>query len=131
MKRSDRLSLITGALLAVFVVPVITATGTPELSDAERCGGGANGNTVQEQFTLTSAKHLWREFPAMRQAPGVEADERPARVIVFEDGYDLTRVALSKPQDRADVDTVVCLISDDGEVSLFTNVSRQGSRLAP
>ena len=131
MTRADWAGVFTGTALAIFIVPVIAVTAAPELSDAERCGGGANGNSVREQFTLASAKDLWREFPAMRQAPGIERDARPARVVVFDDGYDLGRVALGKPQDAGPVDTVVCVISDDGEISLFTSVSRQGSRLAP
>ena len=117
LNRAERLGAATGAMLALLLIPAVTTLGAPTMSDLGRCGGGTDSNVAREDFTLSGASSLWREFPATAQVPGLADDPRPAYVIVFANGYDLRDVAMAQPVDTAkDVDTVVCVIQSDGTV---------------
>lgn len=125
-----RLGVALGVLVALFTVPIVLVSAKG-MSDVEFCGGSPDKNVALEQFSITAAKDIWLEFPALARSPELESDT-PARVVVFKDGYDANEAGVvgNIGSRAATLDKVVCVIQADGTRTVYTNVSLQGSRFA-
>ena len=125
-----RLSILTGVLAALFMIPVYVTAATSDEAFA-KCGGNDRSNIARADFSIPATRDIWLEFPALLRAPELEAIESSARVIVFKPGFNLAETAvIGNGQPPRDVDSVICVIQSDGSFRLYTNVSLQGSRFA-
>lgn len=110
------------ALLAAAMGTQAATTPDPRLS---QCGADTPGNHVLVSFEIPSAGRIWDHFPAMGLAPELLSDGGPAFVAVFEGdytGYWMTKAGLTPEV----VQDVVCVVTGDGELNVYFNVSRAG-----
>jgi hypothetical protein len=140
LRPSDRPALLNlrggvmvGAFLAALVIPPLATSADSDSRTATQKCGASGSNVPTEVVNLQSGKNIWLEFPAMRRAPVLESDDAPATLVIFTSGYDLAQVGMGNgtPPPATAVGTVLCVIQEDGRVSLFTNVPTAGSRIAP
>ena len=126
----SRLSpIVLGVVLGLMVLAPM-ALGTEPSDQVVACGG--KGNKVVAEFELERARDIWQSLPAMLQTPELETDERPAHVVVFEDGFRTRDLAFAGPAEKpAKLDGVICVIQADGVMNIYSDVSRAGSAWAP
>jgi hypothetical protein len=114
------------ALGLAAIVPIASASG---LSDQARICG-AQGNIIQAEFDLPTAKSIWTRFPALGLTPELASDSRPAHVVVFKGAFDPSDLRFGRAGAPDRLERVVCVIQADGVVNLYTDVSRTGSGYA-
>lgn len=116
-------------IVAVFsAAPLVAAAvGTTTASDPrmEQCGAGRDGNAVIAAFDLATGAELLRVLPHMGDSPELERDTNSAFVVVFADGYVLPPMSGIGDHPR-EVDGVVCVVHADGDITLYSGVSRSG-----
>lgn len=122
MKRMILGPLATAVLLIGAVGTYAATTPDPRLS---QCGADTPGNRVLVSFEIPAAGRIWDYFPAMGMAPELLSDGGPAFVAVFDGdytGYWMTKAGLTPEV----VQDVVCVVTGDGELNVYFNVSRAG-----
>ena len=89
--------VVVGAALGVAAVGQVAGGGALAAA-VQHCGGG--GNTVQAAFEIKEARSIWDHLPALGITPELEADTRPAEVVVFAGPYKPTRWPSATAQRR-------------------------------
>ncbi len=121
-----RLSATLLAALTATAVFVPVAIGIDKTDTALACGGRAN--KIEAEFNIARPSHIWRVFPAMLRAPELEGDTQPAHVVVFKGEVNLEGM-IRVPGPIPKVKDAICIISSDGTVDFYDNVSRAGAKL--
>lgn len=116
-------SVSAGALFAVLMA-ASSATGDLRL---RACGADFPGNKVLASFEMAHGGEIWQHFPAMGLAPELSEASGTAFVVVFDGEY--TASWLDDAGNPAVVMDVVCVVTADGTVNVYYDVSRTGFRL--
>lgn len=124
------LPALFGVLTGLLVLAPF-AGAAPLSAEARLCG--ASPNVIEAEIKLAHARDVWVRFPAMLKAPELEADDRPATLVVFAGDFDTSAVgaAGNGRQKPKTLEAVVCVVQADGTLNLYHDVSRVGSNLSP
>ena len=90
------------------------------------CGRSAAETTVFAELDLAHATDIWSHLPGLKGAPELQAVEGPVHVIAF-NGRHMGIPAAGRTQPRkTGYDHVVCIVTEDGDTSYYSNVSFEG-----
>jgi len=120
------LIIITG--VAALLVAITVSAGAVADERLSRCGADLIGNRVSTAFAIDSAADIWNYLPAMGRAPELEEDSNPAFVVIFDGDYRAAWLDRNVLAERT-VTGVVCVLTSDGSVNIYYDVSRDGLRL--
>jgi hypothetical protein len=121
-----RLAILFGSVSLFIATSAVVAQG-PLDPRTSQCGSEIPGNTVAAEFTIPEASHIWDNLPLLGITPELARDDRPAYVVLFDGDYHTLMVGVPGLEPPS-LQNVVCVITADGEINIYSNVSRVGFR---